>query len=52
MGAGRLGSSSLTERYSRPVPEVFFHPAPISILCGAPHKLDYAENGVMRSGGS
>ena len=31
MGAGRLGSSSLTERYSRPVLEVFRHPAPSSI---------------------
>ncbi len=31
MGAGRLGSSSLTERYSRPVPEVFRQAAPSSI---------------------
>jgi hypothetical protein len=23
--------------------------APISALCGAPHKTDYAERGIMRS---
>jgi hypothetical protein len=31
MGAGKLGSSSLTERYSRPAPEVFFQAAPNSV---------------------
>jgi hypothetical protein len=31
IGAGKLGSSSLTERYSRPAPDVFFHAAPNSV---------------------
>ena len=49
-GAGKLGSSSLTDRYSRPLLEVFFQAAPNSVLCGATHKTDYAEPSVMRSG--
>ena len=36
IGAGKLGSSSLTERYSRPAPEVFFQAAPNSV---APAKM-------------
>jgi hypothetical protein len=40
----------LTERYLRPSFEVFFHAAPNSVLCGAPHKADYAELNIMRSG--
>ena len=52
IGAGKLGSSSLTERYSRPAPEVFFQAAPNSVLCDAPHKTDYAELSIMRSGGA
>ena len=53
IGSGKLGSSSTTLRYSRgSSPEVFaFHAAPNSTLCGAPHNVDYAENGIMRSAG-
>ncbi len=39
-GAGKLGSSSLSEIYSRPSLLVLVQPAPSSALCGAPHKAE------------
>ena len=43
IGALKLGSSSLSERYSRPASDCLVQAAPISALCSAPHKADYAE---------